>query len=263
MLPTQLPSTFCWTKMGTESGEGLEMIVRRKEWERRLGNGVFLWGIGQSLGANASRATSNGQRLDVVFSPMQSKPKEIDVEPGELVLWTAWTDDAGQTWPLPRHTFVTSRATLPSGRRKESHYALVCNTNQPLSTASGMSVALHTLRNFGTGKALGASQVSAVVAYDPSEGNVQGKIYPVSFTAQLASPYFVRLAEPTVLDAATIKEADAICRMDDIENWGNFVRRLRISANKPVANYTPDMFRSSELLHIALMESNCALARAA
>jgi hypothetical protein len=262
MLPGELPSTFCWTKMGTESGEGLEMIVRRKEWERRLGNGVFLWGIGQSLGANASLATSNGERLDAVFSPMQSKPKEIDVEPGELVLWTAWTDNAGRTRPLPRHTFVTSRATLPSGRRKENHYALVCNSDRPLGKTSGMFVAPHTLRNFGTGKVLGASQVSAVVAYDPSESNSHGKTYPVSFTAQLASPYFIRLAEPTMLHADIIKEVEAICRSDNIVNWGNFIRRLRTNTNKPAASYTSDLFGSSAPSYIALAESNCTLVEA-
>ncbi len=56
---------FVWTKMGVESGEGLEQIVRRKEAERVEGNGEFWWGIGNSLGPavrDAARARRQAAR---------------------------------------------------------------------------------------------------------------------------------------------------------------------------------------------------------
>jgi len=43
------PPICCWTRMGTESGQELACIIRRKEFERRIG-GTFWWGIGTSLG---------------------------------------------------------------------------------------------------------------------------------------------------------------------------------------------------------------------
>ncbi len=147
MTPKQLPHVFCWTKMGTEAGEDLSHIILRKEWERRLGDGRFLWGIGQSLGANADAAAAGGKPLAAVFSPMPSKPKDIDVAPADVVLWNSWVDSAGETRPLPRHAFVTSRATLPSGRRKESHYALVCRSAVTLEVTSSLSVSPLTLRS--------------------------------------------------------------------------------------------------------------------
>lgn len=55
---------FVWTKMGAESGEGLEQIVRRKEAERLQGSGQFWWGIGNSLGpaVRGARSLSQGGR---------------------------------------------------------------------------------------------------------------------------------------------------------------------------------------------------------
>lgn len=223
----QLPSTFCWTKMGTESGEDLTTIIQRKEWERQLGGGHFLWGIGQSLGDNAKNAAIDGGALAAVFSPMPSKPKAIDVTPGDVVLWNSWIDADGCSQPLPAHAFVTSRATLPSGRRKESHYALVCCSESELLHASELTVSPYTLRNAGTGRPLGASQVTAVVSYCDSSEQVESKSYPVSFAVALGAPYFVRLADPSPLskaDIASIAEASA---NGDISSWDGLVARLR------------------------------------
>ena len=53
MALKNLPPTFCWSRIGSETGEDLATLVLRKEWERRLGGGRFLWGINQSLGSSA------------------------------------------------------------------------------------------------------------------------------------------------------------------------------------------------------------------
>ncbi|MBP0624009.1 hypothetical protein [Cupriavidus consociatus] len=238
----KLPSTFCWSKMGTESGEDLSSILLRKEWERQLGNGQFLWGIGQSLGENADLATADGAPLVAVFSPMPSRPKSIDVDPGEVVLWTAWIDGAGEARPLPRHAFVTSRATLPSGRRKESHYALVCSSQSVLQPIPELSISPATLRNLGTGKALGASQVTAVVSHD-HHTEPGTKQYPVSFTVLLEAPYCVRLANPVTLKSVDVRALEDAARSGSIDRWATVVTQLRQPVQMPKPRgRTIDMF---------------------
>jgi hypothetical protein len=54
-------TVFVWTKMGVESGEKLEQIVRRKEAERVKGNGQFWWGVGNSLGPAVRDAARAGR----------------------------------------------------------------------------------------------------------------------------------------------------------------------------------------------------------
>lgn len=245
MTPKQLPPTFCWTKMGTESGEDLSRIILRKEWERRLGEGYFLWGIGQSLGTNAHVAAAGGRPFAAVFSPMPSKPKAIDVTPVDVVLWNSWIDTSGHVQPLPRHSFVTSRATLPSGRRKECHYALVCRSTVELGVASTLRVSPRALRNLSTGKALGASQVTAVVAHSPQESDLDARSYPVSFVAELEAPFYVRLANPTLLKRRDIDRAAEMVKAGDIEGWATLVSSLRspLPLSKPYI-HTGDMFQA-------------------
>lgn len=235
--------------MGTESGEDLSHIILRKEWERRFGDGRFLWGIGQSLGANADAAAAGGKSLKAVFSPMLSKPKGIDVAPADVVLWNSWIDAAGQSRPLPEHSFVTSRALLPSGRRKEYHYALVCRSSTELGTTSALRVSPPTLRNAGTGKALGASQVTAVVTHSQQEPTPGTKSYPVSFVVELEAPFFVRLANPILLKKRDLDRASEIVNAGDMDEWGVLVSGLRSPA--PVIKShgrTMDMFQALSLV---------------
>ena len=88
--------------MGVESGESLDLIIRRKDWERQLGSGLFFWGIGQSMGENArDAAMSMDEQMKVLFSPMSSKAKRIDVTPGDVFVWNSWIDNKGNSLPLP------------------------------------------------------------------------------------------------------------------------------------------------------------------
>jgi hypothetical protein len=232
MTKNKLPPTFCWTKMGTEASEELTAIIRRKEWERQLGGGYFFWGIGQSLGENAKVAARDIASLRAIFSPMLSKPKAIDVAPAGVFLWNAWVDAQGQTRQLPIHCFVTSRASLPSGRKKESHYALVCFSDRELNAQpEDICIFPSHLRNVTTNKPLGASQVTAVVRAvsqtDETYNNAKSKSYSVSFTTELRSPYCVQLAQPVLLDERELVEINAISDSGDIASWSDLVRRLR------------------------------------
>jgi len=225
----KIPSTFCWTKMGTEAGEELAVIIRRKEWERQLGGGYFFWGIGQSLGENAKVVAPEIASLHVIFSPMLSKPKLIDVVPSDVVIWNAWVDAQGIVRRLPIHCFITSRASLPSGRKKESHYALVCFSDQQLDAQSNKIFIFPShLRNVTTNKPLGGSQVTAVVHATNLKDKTSGtKSYSVSFTAELRSPYCVQLAQPLLLNADELIEIKAITNSGDIGSWNILVKCIR------------------------------------
>lgn len=231
----QLPSIFCWSKMGAEAGEDLSAILRRKEWERQLERGQFYWGIGQSLGTQAECVDSEAIPFWAIFSPMSSKPKTIDVAPSDVVLWNAWIDDRGMTHSLPKYSFVTSRASLPSGRRKEVHYALVCTSSDPLSHAKRWTVAPSRLRNVATNRPLGASQVTAIVRMaDATAISPEEKTYPVMFAAALCRPYYVRLAQPSLLREHDLERIAAITSTNDFGKWIALVEELRSNPRAPI-----------------------------
>ena len=250
-----IPNTFCWTKMGIESGQSLDLIIRRKEWERQLGGGLFFWGIGQSLGENARNAANSiDEEMKVLFSPMPSKAKDIDVTPGNLLIWNSWLDNRGNEQPLPNHVLVTSRADLPSGRRKTNHYALICNSVDTLSVDSGFQVAAAFLRNFSSNKSLGASQVTAVVrnAKYSTDGNV-AKPYTVSFMANMEAPYSVQLSGAELLSHQDVQDIEEISLRGSVEDWRHLVRRLRGTQSPETrAPYTSDLFWSDKVVASAL-----------
>ncbi len=129
-----LPKHFCWTRFGTEAGEKIDSILARKEQERLATGGMFLWGIGNSVGPAIRDLIRLEERPIVLFSPMRSKPKAIDVTPSGLTVWSEAIDLDGRDWPIPEGVKVTSRQGSETGRIKRSHYALVCRTSSPLRT---------------------------------------------------------------------------------------------------------------------------------
>ena len=223
-----LPSMFCWTKIGSEAGEDVAAIRRRKEWERQLGHGRFFWGIGQSLGDAPQFVSPTGASLRVLFSPMPSKSKSIDRAPHGVVLWNSWVDDQGRAYPLPDYCFITSRAHLPSGKTKAHHYALICVAENTLDEQLDCWVSPKHLRNAGTNSALGASQVTAVVrCADPPAVEEGARRYPVIFVADLRPPYFTRLAEPTPLSNSDIARIRDTSVHGDVRSWHALVNDLR------------------------------------
>lgn len=229
MTLNELPPIFCWSKMGAESGEDLVRIIQRKEWERRLGRGYFFWGVGHSLGENGKTTARDIPDLRVFFSPMLSRARIIDATPDRIVLWNAWVDERGQTRKLPSYCLITSRASLPSGRHKKSHYALVCFSDRELKAENDdLRIFPDYLRNLTTDKPLGASQVTTLVrVLSGVDETCEMKSYPVSFTAELRFPYCVRLAWPRLLDANELVEIKSISESGDVESWDALVKCLR------------------------------------
>lgn len=184
-----IPDAFVWTKYGTESGESPLEVLARKEQERLKAGGVFLWGIGTSV-APALRALLDTVRgPEVLFSPMRSKPKQVDVVPESVLVWRGALDMNSVPWNMPVGSVVTSRMGL-------RHWALVCHSESPLDNSGACAdIPVEQLRNYATGTALGHSQVTSVVRFKktlPREGSM---VYSVGLRAKLVAPYLVRLTD--------------------------------------------------------------------
>lgn len=227
MTPEQLPATFCWTKVGLINGEDFATTVLRKEWERLSGGGRFLWEVNRPLGNHAHLTERNCGNLISVFSPASAKPKSVQKKPEDALLWNAWIDSGGQLRPLPSHVFLKSATHQSSGDRKKAHFALVCSSLQPLTIGSTLKVFPDLLRNVGSGKRLGAALSSVIVDQVASTNRREGRHHPVALIAKLESPFFVRLAQPTLVKLRDLAEVDNASRVGDFETYMTLVRRLR------------------------------------
>ncbi len=190
-----LHTQFCWTRFGTEAGEKIETILDRKEDERKANNGIFLWGIGNGLKPSMLELVRNNPEPEIVFSPIRSAPRKVDVAPETVVIWLAGRTMEDKHYNLPRGSFVTSRAS------KRPHYALVCSSETPLTIdPEGDTFTFNSLRNLVSGNPVGASQVTAVVQHDSEEVDNDSIVYTVALRAKLVPPYFIRLTEPCEIE---------------------------------------------------------------
>lgn len=225
-----IPPVFCWTKMGTEAGQPLETILRRKELERRVGGGIFAWGIGNSLGVAPKLARQRSQHgeVDVFFTPMRSAAKALDAEPSQVLLWLSYLDDEERQVDLPGHMIVTSRGNFAQAGSKRSHYALICNGDDDITIpANEGAIDANKTRNFVSLNPLGSSQVTAVVSYQPNCVGLPEKLYPVTFRAKLHGAGFVRLASPIVLGGELAMLYRQLCESVTATEWSEGAKYLR------------------------------------
>lgn len=198
-MPSDLPEIFCWTRFGTEAGETIGAILERKERERRETDGTFLWGIGNSVAPAMLEFVRRVARPEVLFSPIQSPPRKIDVSPARLVEYRAAIAMDGRQLILPPTVHVHGGS---GGERLNPRYALVCRASAPLALGDHGELAFGVLSNLLSGSQLGASQVTAIVRRNALAG-ATGRSYVVALRAQLVEPFFVRLANPIPLEAPT------------------------------------------------------------
>jgi hypothetical protein len=191
-----LPDVFCWSKFGTEAGDEPEMILRRKERERFLNAGVFLWGIGNSIWPSLKQLVHSVESPRVVFTPMLSEASTADSAPTSVVLWRAASAFDNAAYCLPEYSMVTSRFSEGQHGRARCHYALVCRSDSALAESCDNTRLDHSsLRNLVSGAPVGSSQVTSVVKASGQPWKENGR-YAVAFIAELAYPYLVRLADP-------------------------------------------------------------------
>jgi hypothetical protein len=191
MQQTDLPTSFCWTRFGTEAGEPIGSILYRKEMERLANDGTFYWGIGNSIAPGIAALLESVEAPEVLFSPIKSRPRVVDVAPANVARWREGTNLIGDRITLPDTIRVTSR---PS----RSHYALVCSATDPLDIGHLGKLRFSKLRNLVSGRPLGASQVTAVVSREVDGAPDADDGYVVALRARLVEPYFVRLAAPCI-----------------------------------------------------------------
>lgn len=188
-----IPDAFCWTRFGTEAGETIEEILHRKEQERQNNDGVFFWGIGNSVAPGLVALLERCDRPEVLFSPIKGRPRTVDRTPAARFVWRGGQALDGDRFELPASARVTSGG--PIGGPERAHYALVCASSRPLSIKPGTEdLDFLALRNLVSGAPLGASQVTAVVQMLP-EQPLSDMRYGIAMRAELAPPYFVRLTE--------------------------------------------------------------------
>lgn len=143
--------------MQAESGQALDAIVKRKDRERRVNNGVFYWGIGNALGSRIGSLLTQEPNPRVYFSVMLSRPKAMDAFAESVVAWTKAVDASGNQFDLPDSILVLSRASTAL-KRKESHFALVCASESELTISPSARIDACHLWNIGEqGRRVGAS----------------------------------------------------------------------------------------------------------
>lgn len=227
----------CWTRMQSEAGQTLDDILARKEIERRAGNGVFFWGVGNAPAVVTSVYARLQVPVKVVFSKMKSRPRPIDAQAQSLLVWRSYLDMFGLERDLPSHALVTSRGETGGGTKKR-HYALMCATKTPLQMEHGIRFDPSAYRNVGGNCGpVGASQVTALLrrTSPPTQGD-----YEANLTATLFGSYWVRLTNPIVLDAAAVEECTPVRSTSE---WCRLVNDLRgRTRNTATFSVQPSLF---------------------
>jgi len=217
--------------MQAEAGQPLETILARKDLERFTGNGMFFWGVGNSLRPRIKELIRHTSEPEVFFSPMRSKPKVTDHSPDTVFCWTEYLDLDGRRHELPPHALVLSRGNTPRGM-KTLHYALVCHSREPLSMERVGAIDLGHCRNWkSTNLLVGASQVSAVLEHHHL-GDCT-KQYEVVIRATLVAPFFITLGSPLVVTPDWKQALDSADRSLSPNDWMSFVSEIRRSCKPP------------------------------
>jgi hypothetical protein len=226
-----IPSIFCWTKMGAEAGQPLSDIIRRKDLERECGDGVFAWGIGNSVGPAIKHAKFSERIpvLEALFTPMKAAPKAIDSAPSSIVMWLGYIADSGEAVALPEHMLITSRGQSGSGEEKRGHYALICRSSDSLAAQNSRGAIDHrAVCNLVSSNPVGASQVTSVVRYRSTDS--RDATYPVLFRAELTGQAFVRLAVPVALTNDLLDMYRAVCASRKPQEWKSGIAALKAAA---------------------------------
>ena len=184
-----------WTKMQTNAGQSPERIVAAKDGERLAGGGTFVWAIGTPPPKALTPARINAASLPVIFSMMLSKPKRHHIDPESVVRWKSYIDQDGTAQPLPSHMVPTSQLS-----KRGYHYALICHADEALKLGNLGPFDPKAWRNVGSGRQIGASQVTTFVERHSPDGETP---YRMAMRARLIG--WVKLVDPIALTADECK----------------------------------------------------------
>src|SRR5262249_6378519 len=136
-MTIEIQHAFVWTKIKDYSGQGMRLILNRKELERQSG-GTFWWGIGESKTDKIMLLAGREGRPTVVFSEMPTSAHRRDSSPDGVLLWEQTKDKKS----LPPHVLLMSRAHQSNGRMRDRYYVLVCEN--PVGIPHSGGGVLHT-----------------------------------------------------------------------------------------------------------------------
>jgi hypothetical protein len=228
---TELTDVICWTRIQAEAGQDIRSIIARKNLERRAGNGLFAWGVGNAPSRSIRRLAAKGEDIDIVFSLMKSRPKARDCAPDGVVAWRTYLDIHDVEKPLPPNVLVTSRMETGSGA-KSVHYALMCRSDEELQLGDLGPFDPSAYRNIGdVGGPVSNSQVTALVVRRGVESPVSD--YRINFRAKFTSSYWVKLARPCILgESARMALTTATARAGEMDgsDWIGMVTSIRCVA---------------------------------
>lgn len=217
----------CWSRMHAEAGQALSAIIQRKEIERRAGEGLFFWGVGNAPSIVVGALARLQQPVEVVFSIMKSRPRSADLNPSRTFVWRRYIGQDGGVRPLPPHVLVTSRADSATGP-KTRHFALMCWSDRPLSIEYGRPFDPSSFLNAGgAGAPVGASQVTALLRRT-SRGTSRTD-YEANLRAWLVGDYWVRLADP--VECSFGFDHLDVFSDETSADWLEFVRHSRLSGD--------------------------------
>lgn len=216
--------------MQAEAGEQLARIVRRKDLERRAGDGLFFWGVGNAPSRAIPALARAAAAIDVLFSVMKSRPKANDIAPSRVLAWRSYVDFDGIVRPIPAHVLVTSRA----GSR-DYHYALMCRSDVSLTVADEGPFDPSAFRNFGGGGVVGTSQVTALLERCAPNGFSD---YRIAMRAQLTGGFWVKLMNPVEVTEAGRAALDE--EPTDEDSWLDLVGYVRANCRAASARNTAE-----------------------
>jgi hypothetical protein len=246
-----IPRTFCWSRMGTEAGEHLSSIVRRKELERRACGGMFFWGVGNPMGAGLAALRGHAPEPTVVFSAMKSKPASADETPSGLLLWLSYIDGCDRETELPACSLVTSRSVTVGGRPKEVHYALVCSTQATICTEPVGDLDAGQLVNVLSGRPVGSTQITAAVSLTPKR-RPNPSTYQINFVAKLSGPGQVRLARYAPITSTDLIHAWEAAERGSLRGWRSAVTALKADVDRR-ARYPQSLSRQLQQATLELI----------
>jgi hypothetical protein len=224
----ELSEIVCWSRMHAHAGQNLSLILARKELERRTGEGLFFWGVGNAPGQSLTQVAKAALNVDVVFSLMKSQPKAADVSASEIFVWRRYFDMHNYERPLPIHSLITSRG-YAAGQPRRGHYALMCRADRPLTLGDFGIFDPSAYRNVSrVGAPVGSSQVTALLRRVNEEGPHSD--YRINFYAKLVDSYWVKLSDPVRLsDNRRIEMARELAQVLSYTraDWRNIVAELR------------------------------------
>lgn len=181
--------------------------MRRKELERRAGTGVnaneFWWGVGENGTAQSVNLllTQHGAK-GVIFSAIKNQKQPNAGLASDILVWRKYRMLGGKALhDIPKHVLITSAMTTNTGKSRETHFALVCKSSNPLKIGGAIFEFSNPhyknlLKNGALGRAArGQRTTTALVKWTNntiSHAECDGVI---DFYADFSAPFCVELCD--------------------------------------------------------------------